>query len=238
MRSLAWRAAAGVGLPVGARRDAAAMASGAARLRRRYPDVWDRHLACSTALLQDRAFLWGQSGMPETTESIRASFAPQADLRGMDCATDFDLRCYLPGDVLVKVDRASMANSLETRAPLLDAELVQFVLGLPWKMRFGSGASRKMLKPLLREACDDLWPASLRDRPKQGFGAPVETWVRRPDVRELLQRVSGKDSALAALLPGAPALLGTTTKPDWQNAQQAWSLLCLGLWLEGHAECL
>ena len=48
----------------------------------------------------------------------------------------FDVACYLPGDILVKVDRAAMAHGLETRSPFLDVELAEFVLGLPWQMRF------------------------------------------------------------------------------------------------------
>src|SRR5439155_909747 len=82
----------------------------------------------------------------------------------MDCATHFDATCYLPGDILVKVDRAAMAHGLETRAPFLDAELADYVLSLPWQMRFGG----TKLKHLLRRACGHLWPASIRERGKQG----------------------------------------------------------------------
>jgi asparagine synthetase B (glutamine-hydrolysing) len=56
----------------------------------------------------------------------------------MDGATAFDVSCYLPGDILPKVDRAAMAHGLETRSPFLDVDLAEFVLGLPWQFRFGA----------------------------------------------------------------------------------------------------
>jgi len=194
------------------------------RARQRYPDVWDRHLALATSLRVDRTRLWGGRPPEEAEKELQAVYAPAAAIEDMDRATDFDVRCYLPGDILVKVDRAAMAHGLESRAPFLDVDLVEFVWSLPWRLRFRDG----QLKWLLREACGDLWPSALRKRPKQGFGAPIENWIRRPDVRCLLDRVSAPNSALLTLLPGAAAVLNKT----WP--QQAWTLLCLGLWLEKH----
>ena len=69
------------------------------------------------------------------------------------------------------------AHGLEVRAPFLDVPLVEFTLGLPWQMRFQGD----VLKPLLRDACGDLWPEALANRPKQGFAGPLPHWVQRPD---------------------------------------------------------
>jgi len=159
---------------------------------------------------------------------MRQRFGPDASIAEMDQATHFDLACYLPGDILVKVDRAAMAHGLETRAPFLDAELADFVVGLPWPLRFGGG----VLKHLLRQACGDLWPQAIRSRGKQGFGAPVRHWLQHPAVQAMWHHVIRADGPLLSLLPGLRDVAGEL------RPQRTWSLLCLGLWLERRSECL
>ena len=126
----------------------------------------------------------------------------------------------------MKVDRAAMAHGLETRSPFMDVELVEFVLSLPSRIRFAGPP----LKGILREACADLWPKSIRSRVKQGFGAPIQSWLQRPDVRALHERVFHRQSPLLELLPGASAIAEQCSK----KPQVSWNLLCLGLWLETH----
>jgi asparagine synthase (glutamine-hydrolysing) len=196
--------------------------------RHRYPDLWQRHLVLTTGLLADRTRLWGGHPPEGSFGSVAAAYRPDDTVEGIDRAIDFDLRSYLPGDILVKVDRAAMAHGLESRAPFLDVDLVEFVLGLPWQERFRDG----QLKHLLRAACADLWPESVRGRGKMGFGAPIRHWLERPDVRRLLDRVTAADAPLAAVLPGAPDALPRL------GHQQTWTLLCLGLWLERNRGCL
>jgi asparagine synthase (glutamine-hydrolysing) len=121
-----------------------------------------------------------------------------------------------------------MAHGLETRAPFLDVDLVEYVLALPAGLRFRDDR----LKSLLRDSCGHLWPESVRQRSKQGFGAPIAAWLRRPEVTGLVRRVCGAGHPLEHLIPGARATLSP------KHPQRTWTILCLGLWLEKHPECL
>ena len=85
-----------------------------------------------------------------------------------------DTLTYLPEDLLVKMDRATMAHSLEARAPLLDHKLVEFTGRLPAQRKMDAGTT----KVLLREIAGTLLPPSMLDRPKYGFAAPLEGWFR------------------------------------------------------------
>ena len=83
---------------------------------------------------------------------------------------------YLPEDILFKVDRASMAASLEVRAPFLDADLVDWLAALPYQFKRQSGVGKHLLKQALR----DRLPSQIMNRPKKGFGIPVAAWLRGP----------------------------------------------------------
>ena len=88
----------------------------------------------------------------------------------------FDYCWYLPDDLLVKVDRASMAHSLEVRVPLLDHRIVEFALRLPvhWKKR------KSVTKYILKDILFDLVPKEYFNRPKQGFSIPLATYLKGP----------------------------------------------------------
>ncbi len=85
---------------------------------------------------------------------------------------DLDLKTYLPGDILTKVDRMSMANSLEARVPLLDHPLVEFACSLPPDLRIRGGTTKYLLKQALKGHV----PAGVLTRAKQGFAVPLESW--------------------------------------------------------------
>ncbi len=104
------------------------------------------------------------------------SHMPPAELSGVEQMMYWDALTYLPDDIMVKVDRASMAASLETRAPFLDHRLVEFAWRLPldFKVRGGVG------KWGMRRLAERYVPRALLDRPKQGFGVPIDSWLRGP----------------------------------------------------------
>lgn len=130
----------------------------------------------------DFASLWRNPG-----ELMRASFVESArgyaaaeypvDLAGrVEQLARHDLVDYLPHDILVKVDRAAMAAGLETRTPMLDHRLVEFACSLPMHLKLRDGRG----KWILREMLNKYVPYDLVNRPKQGFSAPIDPWLRGP----------------------------------------------------------
>ena len=93
-----------------------------------------------------------------------------------------DMKTYLPGDILVKVDRMSMANSLEVRAPLLDYQLIEFAATIPAELKYKKGEK----KYLLKQAFKDVLPNSILYRKKMGFSVPLADWLRG-ELKELTE---------------------------------------------------
>jgi len=141
-----------------------------------------------------------------------------------------DMLSYLPDDILTKVDRCSMAVSLEARAPLIDHRLIEFVWSLPASVRHGNGR----YKGLLRAVLDRYVPPALTDRPKRGFSVPLASWMRGPL----------RDWAESLLAPGGLEAGGlfhaARVRAIWQrhlagvetNATGLWNILMVQAWAE------
>ncbi len=93
-----------------------------------------------------------------------------------------DLKYYLPDDILVKVDRSTMANSIEGRDPFLDQEIIEFAASLPLELKYRKGESKYILKKILFKHI----PKELVDRPKQGLRIPIDPWLKK-ELKPLLQ---------------------------------------------------
>ncbi|MBE5875463.1 MAG: asparagine synthase (glutamine-hydrolyzing), partial [Lachnospiraceae bacterium] len=94
-----------------------------------------------------------------------------------------DMDTYLPGDILCKVDRASMKYSLESRCPILDVDVMEFAFSIPHEFKYKEGMKKRILKDLTYEYI----PKELLERPKVGFAVPMDKWLRGPLKEQLLE---------------------------------------------------
>jgi asparagine synthase (glutamine-hydrolysing) len=138
------------------------------------------------------------------------------------------LGTYLAEGILTKVDRASMAVSLEVRAPFLDHHLVDWVARLPGEMKLRGGAK----KWLLRETLRGRLPDAILDRPKKGFGIPLAKWLRAEmhDWAAATIETLGHDLGHLVEVNEARRLLAEHRAGRRDNRKPLWALLCLGAW--------
>jgi asparagine synthase (glutamine-hydrolysing) len=201
------------------------------RLKLRLPGAkaakFGRFLAADSEALMYRSLVsaWdtpaalvnGATDAPGDLERILGASSPADLLARMMLA---DQVTYLADDLLAKVDRASMAVSLEARVPLLDHRVVEFSWRLPeaWKIRNGQG------KWLLRQVLYRHVPESLVDRPKMGFSVPIEAWLRGP------LRVWAEDLLSESSLAGTETLQSGPIRVAWGRFLNGDRRLALGLW--------
>lgn len=160
---------------------------------------------------------------------IREAMA-EPGLSTLDRVLRADTLTYLPNDLLVKVDIASMASSLEARSPFLDHRLVEFAAGLPTEMKLRGRTS----KWLMREAMRDRLPPDILTRPKMGFGVPVGEWLRG-ELRPLLEDTVLSERAFSRgfFKPAAiRSLVQDHIDRRVDRTYHVWGLLMLELWFQ------
>jgi len=141
-----------------------------------------------------------------------------------------DLHTYLPDDLMVKVDVASMAHGLEARSPLLDHVLMEWAAGIPEEIRMARGVT----KALFKSAMEPYLPAEVLYRPKKGFGLPVDQWFRH-ELKELAHDVLLSQNAVERGLfrPGyVEVLLDEHCRLVRDHHPRLWALLMLELWFQ------
>lgn len=188
---------------------------------RQYPSVLGAHHGQLTLFTQDDLIELGlvnsqTTGPVEGTDKIGT----------MDDVLRYDVEDYMPANNLTKIDRASMAHGLELRAPFLDVEFATFCLSLPYRLKVSLNED----KIILRRAFSGRWPEMIRNRSKQGFGAPVMRWLQAPTVRELDRRfLQDANSPIFEML----SYSGTRNVLQCCKPMQHWTLLVLAVWYAG-----
>lgn len=147
-----------------------------------------------------------------------------------------DMKVYLPDDILVKLDRMSMAHSLEARVPLLDFRIVEFLFSLPGQMKMPG----LRLKHLLKETMRGILPREVLKKPKGGFNAPLPVWLKhelRPLVEEYLSPTRIRSEGVFN-----PDTVGRLVNDHWQGkantSRNIWALLVFNLWLDSYRQPL
>ncbi|MDW8246344.1 MAG: asparagine synthase (glutamine-hydrolyzing) [Sandaracinaceae bacterium] len=141
-----------------------------------------------------------------------------------------DFHRYLPDDLMVKTDTASMASSVESRSPFLDPELVRLVAPLSWRVK----QSRFQGKTLLRAIARPLLPEAVLRRRKRGFGSPVDAWLSGPLRTFFLDELFSSGFLRDHLEPSALKTIAQEVSSGRGNPHQGWSLFALALWARFH----
>lgn len=172
--------------------------------------------------------LWELTETRDPAQHIFDSYrlCPNRDFVTRTTATD--LVSYLPGDLLTKVDIASMSTSLECRSPMLDHKVMELAARMPLEVKLSQNRGKRVLI----ETFSDLIPSDIQTRKKMGFGVPIDHWFRN-ELKELLADVLLSQKATERGLlrrEVVQRLIEEHTRGIFDHAYRLWNLLCLELW--------
>jgi len=214
-------------LPVGARGQAWTGMRGAGTIERYARLVThERPETLRHALSDEWLRAAGTISAPRTFEQLLAA---SGDLEPVSALQYIDMETYLPDDILAKVDRTSMAVSLESRVPLLDHRLLEFVATIPSSLKLvGAGG-----KHILKRAMANRLPTEILTRRKMGFGVPLGAWFRgelRDMAHDLL--LDPRTRQRGIFRPSwVEGLLRTHDAGRRDCSARLWAMLCLELWM-------
>ncbi len=186
---------------------------------------------CFRGPLKDRLLRHGRYDALRTVERIwDEGDAHRRDADLFQRMTYLELRQRLPELLLARMDRIAMASSVEGREPFLDHELVELAMALPPRMKHRDGQG----KHVLREAMRDTLPPEVLARPKQGFGSPMEEWLRGDFGRDAQAAVRGSALAKRELLDYdvVDRLFGAHRRGRGDWSKHLWNLYCLSRWYD------
>ena len=194
----------------------------------RYLDSVSVFTSMNRRLLYSEDFQRKLKGLPTVAGRFLEYAAQVKTGEDLDLLLYTDSKTYLPGDILTKVDRMSMAASLETRAPLLDQKLIEFVGQIPAGMKIVGTET----KAILKRAVKDLIPDEILNRGKQGFGIPIQKWINQ----ELRGRIRDTLSDQITRQRGyfdysyIELLLREHDRSRRDHSTSLWALFMLELW--------
>jgi asparagine synthase (glutamine-hydrolysing) len=174
-----------------------------------------------------------QVGGIDSYQLIDQAFAASSAPSRIGKVMDVDIHTYLPGDILVKLDIATMACSLEARCPFLDHHLMEWSAGLPARLKVRRGTT----KFLLKKAMEPWLPHEVLHRSKQGFGVPMATWLRT-SFRDLARDVLTDGTARSRGLFRPEAIANMLAEHDQghDHARLLWALIQFELWHRTYAD--
>ncbi|HEX6164190.1 MAG TPA: asparagine synthase (glutamine-hydrolyzing) [Vicinamibacterales bacterium] len=178
--------------------------------------------------------LYANPAMHSPIDRLAQVFAERTDLDGVDAMLAGDVAWYLPTDLLVKMDIATMAHSLEARSPFLDWRLTEFVAKLPSRLKLKGSTTKYILK----KAIADIVPPDNMHRPKMGFAVPIGGWFRG-ELRDFLADhiLSDRFNARGLFRPAeVRRIFDDHQREAHDYAHHLWVLLMLELWFRAYMD--